>query len=133
MEELNLTGIIFRVSVMYLYALVLVRIAGKQSIGQLTAMDFVVTLIIGDLFDDVFWAEVPVLQGMVAFVIIVLAHVLVTFISSRNIRFYRLVTSPERVLVEDVDPRTPLELARWIAEQTGIEFDPPAELVAPTR
>ena len=101
MEELNLTGIIFRVSVMYLYALVLVRIAGKQSIGQLTAMDFVVTLIIGDLFDDVFWAEVPVLQGMVAFVIIVLAHVLVTFISSRNIRFYRLVTSPERVLVED--------------------------------
>lgn len=101
MEELDLLGIIFRVSVMYLYALTLVRISGKQSIGQLTAMDFVVTTILGDLFDDVFWAEVPVAQGMVAFAIIVFAHVLVTLISSRNIRFYRLVTSPERTLIED--------------------------------
>lgn len=101
MEDLELTGIIFRVSVMYLYALALVRIAGKQSIGQLTAMDFVVTLVIGDLFDDVFWAEVPLVQGMVAFAVIVLAHILMTFISSRSIRFYRLVTSPERILIED--------------------------------
>ena len=101
MENLDLTGIILRVSVMYLYALVLVRIAGKQSLSQLTAMDFVVTLIIGDLFDNVFWAEVPIAQGMVAFAVIVLMHFLTTFASSRNIRFYRLATSPERLLVED--------------------------------
>jgi uncharacterized membrane protein YcaP (DUF421 family) len=55
--DLDLTGIVFRVSIMYVYALALVRIAGKQSLGQLTPMDFVVTLIIGDLFDDIFWAE----------------------------------------------------------------------------
>jgi uncharacterized membrane protein YcaP (DUF421 family) len=101
MENLDLTGIIFRVSIMYLYAVALVRISGKQSLGQLTAMDFVVTLIVGDLFDDVFWAEVPIVQGMVAFAVIVLIHMLTTFASSRNIRFYRLVTSPERTLVED--------------------------------
>ena len=101
MEELDLPGIILRVSVMYVYALALVRIAGKQALGQLTGMDFVVTLIIGDLFDDIFWAEVPIVQGMVAFAIIVIAHMLVTFISSRNIRFYRLVTSPERLLIKD--------------------------------
>jgi uncharacterized membrane protein YcaP (DUF421 family) len=100
MENLDLTGIIFRVSIMYLYALALVRISGKQSLGQLTTMDFVVTLIIGDLFDDVFWAEVPIVQGMVAFTVIVLIHMLLTFASSRNIRFYRLVTSPERVMVK---------------------------------
>ncbi len=52
--DLDLTGIALRVSVMYIFALVLVRMAGKQSLGQLTPMDFVVTLIIGDLFDDVF-------------------------------------------------------------------------------
>ena len=101
MENLDLTGIIFRVSIMYLYALALVRISGKQSLGQLTAMDFVVTLIIGDLFDDVFWAEVPIIQGMVAFAAIVLMHILMTFATSRNIRFYRLATSPERLLIED--------------------------------
>lgn len=94
-------GIALRVTIMYLYALTLVRISGKQSLGQLTAMDFVVTLIIGDLFDDVFWVEVPAVQGLVAFATIVLAHMLVTFISSRNTQFYRLTTSPERLLIED--------------------------------
>ena len=50
--ELDLTGIVFRVSVMYLYALALLRISGKQSVSHLTTLDFIVTLIIGDLFDD---------------------------------------------------------------------------------
>lgn len=99
--ELDLPGIIFRVSIMYLYALILVRIAGKESIGQLTAMDFVVTTIIGDLFDDVFWAEVPVAQGMVGLAVIILLHMLITFAASRNQPFYRLVTSPERLLVKN--------------------------------
>ena len=99
--ELDLTGIIIRVSVMYLYALALVRISGKQTLGQLTPMDFVVTLIIGDFFDDVFWAEVPLVQGLVAFATIVLLHMLVLFITSRNKAIYWALASPARPLVED--------------------------------
>jgi uncharacterized membrane protein YcaP (DUF421 family) len=98
--ELDLTGIVLRVSLMYVYALVLVRIAGKQSLGQLTPMDFIVTLVIGDLFDDVFWAEIPVVQGMVGFATVILVHVLVTFISSRNTSIYRMLASPARPLIE---------------------------------
>ena len=118
MEELDLTGIILRVSVMYLYALALVRISGKQTLGQLTAMDFVVTLIIGDLFDDIFWVEVPIVQGMVAFAILVFLHILVTFISSRNIRFYRLVTSPERLLIKGGKLVQENLQREWIRQET---------------
>jgi uncharacterized membrane protein YcaP (DUF421 family) len=99
--ELDLTGIIFRVSVMYLYALALVRISGKQSLGQLTPMDFIVTLIIGDLLDDVFWAEIPLLQGLVAFATIILAHLLATFAASRNASMYRMLVSPARPLIQE--------------------------------
>jgi uncharacterized membrane protein YcaP (DUF421 family) len=99
--ELNLVGIVFRVSIMYLYALALVRISGKQTLGQLTPMDFVVTLIIGDLFDDVFWGEVPIVLAMVGFATIVLAHLLVNFIASRNRSIYRTIASPARLLVEE--------------------------------
>lgn len=99
--ELDLTGIIFRVSVMYVYALALVRISGKSSIGQLTPMDFIVTLILGDFFDDVFWMEVPLVQGLVGFATIVLVHILVTFITSRNTSIYRLLASPARLLIEE--------------------------------
>jgi len=101
MEQLDLTGIAFRVSIMYFYALALVRISGKQSLGQLSPMDFVVTLIIGDLFDDVFWAEVPILQGLVGFATIILVHILVTFATSRNKRLFRWVSSPSGLLIEN--------------------------------
>ncbi|HJR81257.1 MAG TPA: YetF domain-containing protein [Anaerolineales bacterium] len=98
--ELDLTGIIFRVSVMYVYALALVRISGKQSLGQLTPMDFIVTLIIGDLFDDVFWADVPLAEGMVGLATIILTHILVTFVTSRNTSIYWMLASPARPLIE---------------------------------
>jgi uncharacterized membrane protein YcaP (DUF421 family) len=101
MENLDLPGIIFRISVMYLYALALIRILGKQTFGQLSPMDFVVTLILGDLFDDVFWAEVPVLQGMVGFATIILMHILITFMNSQNQSTHRLIASPARLLIEN--------------------------------
>jgi uncharacterized membrane protein YcaP (DUF421 family) len=99
--ELNLTGIIFRDSVMYVYALALIRISGKQSLGQLTPMDFIVTLIIGDFFDDIFWAEVPLIQGMVGFATIILVHILVTFMTSRNTSLYWALSSRARILIDD--------------------------------
>jgi uncharacterized membrane protein YcaP (DUF421 family) len=101
MENLDLTGIILRVSIMYVYALALVRISGKPTLGQLTPMDFIVTLIMGDLFDNIFWAEVPIVQGMVSFAVIILLHVLMTFITSRNKSVYQLIAAPARALIEN--------------------------------
>ena len=99
--EFDLPGLVIRISVMYLYALALVRLSGKQSVGQLTALDFVVVTIIWDLFDDVFWAEIPILQGMVGFATIVLVHILVTFASSRNTLIHQLVASSPSVVVRN--------------------------------
>jgi uncharacterized membrane protein YcaP (DUF421 family) len=99
--ELDLPGILFRVSVMYIYALTLVRLSGKQSIGQLTAMDFIVTTIIGDLFDDVFWVEVPLVQGLVGFGTVILAHLLVVSLTSRSKKLDQLVNSPPRTLIKE--------------------------------
>jgi uncharacterized membrane protein YcaP (DUF421 family) len=101
LEQMDPVGITLRVSIMYLYALALLRISGKQSLGQLAPMDFVVTLIIGDLFDDVFWTEVPVAEGLVAFATLIFLHILVTFVTSRNQTIYWLLASPARALVRD--------------------------------
>lgn len=121
--DLDLTGIVLRVSIMYVYALGLVRVAGKQSLGQLTPMDFVVTLIIGDLFDDVFWAEVPLAQGMVGFATIVLIHILVTFVTSRNTSAYWLFASPARPLIESGRlVQKNLEIERMRAEDVQFEL-----------
>jgi uncharacterized membrane protein YcaP (DUF421 family) len=121
--ELDLTGIVIRVSIMYLYALALVRISGKQSLGQLTPMDFVVTLILGDLFDDVFWAEVPLIEGMVGFATVILAHLLVTLMASRNKAFYWMLASPARPLVRNgrLVPKN-LQLERMRPEDMQFEL-----------
>jgi len=72
----------FRVGIRVLVALgvlaVFVRMAGKRTVGQATAFDFVLALMLGDLFDDLMFAEVPMSQGVVAVGTLVLAHVAVT-------------------------------------------------------
>lgn len=122
LEQMDPVGIALRVSIMYLYALALVRISGKQSLGQLTPMDFVVTLVIGDLFDDVFWTELPVVEGLVAFATLIFVHILVTFVTSRNQTIYRLLASPARVLIKD--GRLVLENLQqeWIRPET-VQFE----------
>lgn len=121
--EISLTGIIVRISFIYLYALALVRISGKQTLGQLTPMDFIVTLIIGDMFDNVFWGEVPVIQGIVAFTTVTVIHILVTFITSRNTSLYWLLASPARLLIEEGRlVQKNLQLERIRAEDVQFEL-----------
>jgi uncharacterized membrane protein YcaP (DUF421 family) len=95
----DLIGIAVRVSVMYVYALLILRLAGKRSIANLSALDLIVGLVIGDMFDDVIWAEIPLAQGMLGMTTFVLLHSLVTFASYKSQRFDELVNSaPTRVI-----------------------------------
>jgi uncharacterized membrane protein YcaP (DUF421 family) len=122
-EQMNPLGIALRVSIMYVYALALVRISGKQSLGQLNPMDLIVTLIIGDLFDDVFWTEIPILQGLVTFALVIALHMLVTFVSSRNKAIFWLIASPARELIaEGRLVQESLRLERMHAEEVQSEL-----------
>jgi uncharacterized membrane protein YcaP (DUF421 family) len=97
--ELTLPSILIRVSALYLIALAFIRIVGKPSIGELSMMDFVVITILGDGLDSVIYGEVPILQGVVSFATIVLAHLLVSYLSSKSMFVFRLANSPPRILI----------------------------------
>jgi uncharacterized membrane protein YcaP (DUF421 family) len=97
MEEIF--GIVLRISVLYLYVLAILRLSGKRSIGDLGPLDFVVAILIGDLFDDVIWAEVPGSQGFVAVTVVVLLHTLMAYFSYRNLFFHNLVSSTKTELI----------------------------------
>ena len=72
-------GVALRASIMYVYALALLRLTGKRSIGHLSAPDAVVAFIVGDMFDDIFWAEVALAKGIVGLSSVVLLHMLVAY------------------------------------------------------
>jgi uncharacterized membrane protein YcaP (DUF421 family) len=99
--EQTFLSIVVRVSVMYLVALAILRLSGKQTIGELSTMDFVVTTILGDAFDTVIFGEAPILQGVVYFVTIASAHFVVRFLASRSLVIHRLTASPPTTMIQD--------------------------------
>ena len=64
-----------RAVVAYVFALVLVRISGKRDVRQIDIPGFIVVLIIGDMFDDFLWDEIPAAQFMVGIGTLFLVHV----------------------------------------------------------
>ena len=66
-----------RAAFTFVFVLVLIRASGKRTIRQGDVSSFIVALIIGDLFDDLFWAEVSAAEFVVAVGAIVTTHLAV--------------------------------------------------------
>lgn len=83
---MDLTRIAIRALFAYIFLLALIRNSGKRTIAQGTIMDFVVALVLGDMIDDLLWAEVPASQFVVGAGTVCLTHLLVSLASSRSER-----------------------------------------------
>jgi uncharacterized membrane protein YcaP (DUF421 family) len=58
----------------YVLMLVVVRIAGKRTIGNFTAFDLLVALMLGEVVDEIIYGDVTFLQGTIAIVVVALLH-----------------------------------------------------------
>ena len=67
----------------FILLLVLVRTSGKRTVKQGSPFDFAVALILGDLVDDLLWAEVGAAQFVIASGVLVLTH---TVFETLNLR-----------------------------------------------
>jgi uncharacterized membrane protein YcaP (DUF421 family) len=72
---MDLWRIIVRVVFGYVFAMVIMRIAGKRTVSRSDASSCVVLIVIGDMFDDLLWGDVPAAQFVIAFGALALAHV----------------------------------------------------------
>lgn len=97
----DLIAIAVRISVMYLYALALIRFSGKRSLGNLSAHDFLVALMLGDLFDDIIWADVPLANGLVAAAVLVAVDVLLGVAELRSPALHKVLSSAPTLVVEE--------------------------------
>ncbi len=94
-------AILARVVFGYGFLLVLTRVAGKRSVRQVTPVDLAAALILGDLVDDLLWAEVPAAQFVVAAGAVTFLGVLVTALSRVSPRFRAAINGSPSVLVRD--------------------------------
>lgn len=98
---MDLGRIIVRVIVAYVYLLVMTRLSGKRAVSQATPIDCLVALIIGDLIDDVLWAEVSVAKFGAGVASITFCEVVANFAAWRWRGALHLLDGRPSVLVRD--------------------------------
>jgi uncharacterized membrane protein YcaP (DUF421 family) len=101
---MTLAAIAVRAIVAYVFLLLLVRLAGKRTIWHGTPMDFVVALILGDMVDDLLWAEVAASEFIVATSTLFLAHLMLSTCIFRNPFLCRWVDGIATPLLRDGEP-----------------------------
>lgn len=90
-----------RASFVYLFLLVVVRLLGKREIGNHSAFDLVVALILGEVVDEIIYGDVTVLQGVIAIVVVAIWHVVNSWASFKSEIIEKLTGAPPTVVVKN--------------------------------
>jgi uncharacterized membrane protein YcaP (DUF421 family) len=97
----SLLAIVLRVSIIYLYILTVLRISGKRSFDTLSPLDLIMSVIVGDMFDDIFWAEIPIAKGIVGITTILLLQVTLSFAEYRSRKLSGIIAGTKTALVKE--------------------------------
>jgi uncharacterized membrane protein YcaP (DUF421 family) len=98
MNELLLIAL--RATFVYFYLLIIVRVLGKREIGNSTAFDLIVALMLGDVVDEVIYGDVTIAQGAVAMAIIGVWHLVNAWASYKSQIIDKLTGASPTVLVK---------------------------------
>lgn len=94
---LNLT---FRTLLIYFLLIVLMRIMGKREMGQLSAIDFVVAIVIAELAAiPITNTDVPLIYGVLPIAILTLAQVGLSILCLKSNAFRRIIYGIPNILI----------------------------------
>lgn len=99
LNELAMTAL--RATFVYFFLLVIVRLLGKREIGAASAFDLVVALILGEVVDEIIYADVTILQGVVAIGVVAIWHLVNSWASYKSDFIDKLTGAPPTVLVKN--------------------------------
>jgi uncharacterized membrane protein YcaP (DUF421 family) len=99
LNELMWTAL--RASFVYLFLLLVVRLLGKREIGNTSAFDLVVALILGEVVDEIIYGDVTMLQGVTAIVVVAIWHVANSWASFKSQIIDKLTGAPPTVIVKN--------------------------------
>ena len=103
MQEFDLIELLYtalRASFVYVFLLLVVRVLGKREIGNTSAFDLIVALILGEVVDEIIYGDVTLLQGIVAIVVVAIWHLVNSWASFKSEMINRLTSAPPTVVVK---------------------------------
>lgn len=93
-------AIIFRTTVIYLVILFLFRMMGKREVGELSILDLVVSIMIGDIavlsFEDL---DKPFFRQITPMFVLAFIQIVLAFISLKSIRFRNIVDGTPQIII----------------------------------
>jgi uncharacterized membrane protein YcaP (DUF421 family) len=98
-EELLMTAL--RAIAVYVFVLIVIRLMGKRAVGNFSAFDLLVALMIGEIVDELIYGDVTILQGAIPIIVIVLMHEANAWLSFWRRGFSRLLEGTPSVIVKD--------------------------------
>ncbi len=98
---INMANALIEAVVFYFYAILLLRLAGKTTVGTARIFDFVSTVAMGTMIGStIISSTIALTTGMVGLTALVALQWSVAYASSRSGRFYRITTNTPRLLYD---------------------------------
>jgi uncharacterized membrane protein YcaP (DUF421 family) len=88
-QELGMTAT--RGVLLYVVMLIVIRVLGKRTVGNFTAFDLLVALMLGEVVDEIIYGDVSIAQGLTAIVVIALCKYLTTWLTFGNHTLNRIL------------------------------------------
>ena len=105
MDATELLETALRASAIYLVLLVTIRLLGKRTVGNFTAFDLLVALMLGEIVDEPIFGDVPMLQAIVAIAVIAFWQYVNSWLSMRSQTVDFVTAGKPSVLVENGTPQ----------------------------
>ena len=98
----SLPEIILRTTIVYLFLVLILRVAGKREVGQMSILELIVILVISDAVQNSMVGENTSLWGgLVAVVTLIVADRLLKLVARRSERLGKALEGEPRLLVRD--------------------------------
>lgn len=98
-QELGLTAA--RGLLVYVVMLVVIRVLGKRTIGNFSAFDLLVALMLGEVVDEIIYGDVSIAQGFVAIFVVAAAKYATAWITYASPAASRVLEGKPRELVRN--------------------------------
>lgn len=98
-QELGMTAA--RGLLVYVAMLVVIRLLGKRTVGNFTAFDLLVALMLGEVVDEIIYGDVTLLQGFTAILVVASAKYLTAWLTYFDHGLNRIFEGKPTELVKD--------------------------------
>ena len=97
-----LLEIVFRTAVMYAYTIILLRLLGKRSMGQLSTLELAIIICFGSAVGDpMMGKDIPIIHGMVVITTVALLQISAEWVINRNKKLETFMEGRADCLVRD--------------------------------